>query len=138
MHIEVCPSSKKIHQAIPLGVVDDSIESSWQLDLYRWLKIWTLKGRGHPCKFFLKLMCPKINICQTVWTSMNFSTLRVISIFCCYFVHVNTQIKYSMSVYPDTNYIFLKQTSQAHSPSLHFTSLGEKKGRESGCLACII
>ena len=60
-------------------------------------------------------MCPKINICQTVWTSMNFSTLRVISIFCCYFVHFNTQIKYSTSVYPDTNYIFLKQTSQAHS-----------------------
>jgi len=45
---------------------------------------------------------------------------------------------YSTLVYPDTNSIFLIQTSQAHSPSLFFTSLGEEKGRESGCLACII
>ena len=37
---------------------------------------------------------------------------------------------YSTLVYPDTNYVFLIQTSQAHSPFLFFTSLGEKKGRE--------
>jgi len=39
-------------------------------------------------------------------------------------------LRYSTLVYPDTNSIFLIQTSQAHSISLFFTSLGEKKGRE--------
>ena len=45
---------------------------------------------------------------------------------------------YSTLVYPETNSISLIQTSLANSPYLFFTSLGEKKGTESGCLACII
>ena len=46
--------------------------------------------------------------------------------------------RYSSFHYPDTNSIDLIQPNQAHSPSLFSTSLDNKKGRESGCLTCII